>query len=140
MNQKYREYSGYASCLLIGLLLGSVLMYSDETETQTQQNNMYFAEQFSQEVLSPSQAGELTEDFVNLQILRPSPNNVSARFISAQPADDEGLENFYKVKLSVENPAGDEETEVFTKKDGSLVFLQFPRRMDAEEFDPNRYH
>lgn len=95
---------------------------------------------FEEEAISPNTAGQMTEDFVNTQILGPSPNNVTAEFKTAERAYDENLRDFYRVEIQVSNPSGTQETEVFTKKDGSLVFLQFPRKLDGEEFDPNQYH
>lgn len=90
--------------------------------------------------ISAKQAGEKTVDFVNKNILEKSPNEVEAKFISAESAEDEGLPEFYKVKINVTNPTSSQVTEVFTRKNGDLVFLQFPRKMGSEEFDPDRYH
>lgn len=90
--------------------------------------------------ISAEQAGEKTVDFVNKNILEKSPNEVSAEFISAKSAEDEGLPEFYKVKINVTNPTSSQVTEVFTRKNGDLVFLQFPRKMSSEQFDPDKYH
>lgn len=89
-------------------------------------------------VLTPEQAGLKTEKFVNENIFQPSPNDVTADLVNVSDGAAEGLENFYIVSLNVTNPAGSQVTEVYTKKDGSLVFLQYPRKM-GEGFDPTRY-
>jgi hypothetical protein len=50
-----------------------------------------------------------------------------------------GLDNFYRVRMNVTNPAGSQITSVYTKKDGSIAFLQFPRRLTGK-FEDGRYH
>lgn len=90
--------------------------------------------------LSAEEIGSQTADFANSHILQPSPNNVSAEFVNATSATSEGLPNFYKVNLNVTNPSGSQVTSVYTRKDGTLVFLQMPRMMDDTEFDPDHYH
>ena len=91
-------------------------------------------------IVSPEEAGLKTEKIINMRILEPSPNNVSAEFISASPAVEYGLPNFYLVEMNVTNPSGSQVSEVFTKKDASLVFLQYPRYLDEETFDSDQYH
>lgn len=96
------------------------------------------ADESNKTVLTPQQAGLKTENFINNNIFQPSPNDVTANLVNVSDGSAEGLENFYIVSLNVTNPAGSQVTEVYTKKDGSLVFLQFPRKM-GEGFDPTRY-
>lgn len=94
----------------------------------------------TEEVISPKVAGQMTVDFANTNILQPSPNNVSAELVSVNPANSKGLTNFYEVTVNVTNPSGSQETVLYTRKDGSLVFLQLPRYLDDQRFDPNKYH
>lgn len=92
-----------------------------------------------EEWISPEKAGSLTAETVNNKILGPSPNNVTATLVNITSAESEGLENFYRVRLNTTNPAGSQITSVYTKKDGSLVFLQFPRQL-GDDFQKGRYH
>lgn len=103
-------------------LFGNLLSYSSGKES----------------VISPEKAGQKTVDTVNSNILGPSPNNVTATLVNVTSAHNEGLENFYRVRLNVTNPSGSQITSVYTKKDGSLAFLQFPRRL-GDEFQKGRY-
>ncbi len=89
--------------------------------------------------VSPSKAGNLTVSAVNSNILYPSPNNVTASLVNVTEDTEYGLDNFYRVRMNVSNPAGSQITSVYTKKDGSVAFLQFPRRL-REEFEKGRYH
>lgn len=91
------------------------------------------------EELSADEAGDKTVSMVNRRILHNTPNNVTAEFVEAESADDEGLPGFYKVTVNVKNPTEEQETEVFTKKDGELVFLQFPRYFDQEKYESQRH-
>jgi hypothetical protein len=93
----------------------------------------------AEETISKEKAGERTVNFLNSEVLGPSPNEVYAEPVNVTEADSRGLENFYEVNLNVTNPAGSQVTPVYTRKDGELVFLQLPRRMD-EEFDDSNYY
>lgn len=127
--------------VLTASLISGTLVHFDNSQGDSEVGEVNQLQHiFQEDDIGPQAAGEMTEDFINTQILGPSPNNVTAEFITAEPALDEGLPDFYKVEIWVSNPSGTQQTEVFTKQDGSLVFLQFPRQLDGEEFDPNRYH
>lgn len=134
--QNYRdrfdlESSGVSQKQIIGFLLGVLIVSLGF-------NFLHYAEG-REEAISPQEAGQKTVSTINNNILGPSPNNVSAELINVTSATGVGLENFYRVRLNVTNPAGSQITSVYTKKDGSLAFLQFPRRL-GDEFQKGRYH
>ncbi len=93
----------------------------------------------SDKYVEPEEAGNLTVNAVNDNILYPSPNNVTATLVNVTEDDQYGLDNFYRVRMNVTNPAGSQITSVYTKKDGSVAFLQFPRRLSGS-FEEGRYH
>lgn len=101
--------------------------------------NLFQYQQSSLNQIEPVKAGEITVKTVNENILFSSPNNVSASLVNVTDADQFDLENFYRVRMNVTNPAGSQITSVYTKKDGSIVFLQLPRRL-GEDFQKGRYH
>ena len=86
------------------------------------------------------EAGNKTVEMMNRRILQNTPNNVTAEFVEAESAGEEGLPGFYKVSVRVVNPTNSQVTEVFTKKNGELVFLQFPRYFDTEKWEAQRHH
>lgn len=90
------------------------------------------------DVVAPETAGMKTQEFVNSNIFQPSPNDVRAELVNVSDGSKMGLPNFYVVNMNVTNPAGSQITEVYTRKDAGLVFLQFPRKM-GEGYDPLKY-
>jgi hypothetical protein len=102
-------------------------------------NPFLFSEDKASKVLSKEEVGNMTEKFVNENILGPSPNNVSASFVNAKTPNEINLSGFYRIKLNVSNNAGDQITEIYSKKDGSLVFLQMPRLL-GEDYDKQKFN
>lgn len=144
--EKYKEYlesfresvdSENITFFLAGITVSIVLLASLSVSGLIQPENLPV---LNSDELSAEEVGLRTEYMVNEGILFSSPNNVSAEYISAESAEDENLPGFYRVKLRVSNPTSSQITEVFAKKDASLVFLQFPREMNLEDFDQSRYH
>lgn len=90
--------------------------------------------------IGAEEAGNKTVEMMNRRILQNTPNNVTAEFVDAESASKEGLPGFYRVSVRVVNPTNSQVTEVFTKKNGELVFLQFPRYFDTEKWESQRHY
>jgi len=84
-----------------------------------------------------NEVGDKTVRRINDKILRPSPNDVDAHLVNVSDARD--LENFYEVRVNVSNPGGSQITTIYSKKDGSLAFMQFPRTLEGD-FNKYKYH
>lgn len=88
--------------------------------------------------LSAQEVGNRTVEMVNRRILHNTPNNVTGSLVDVREADP-SLNDFYVVSVDVQNPTSSEITQVYAKKDGSLVFLNSPRYYDPDKYDSQNY-
>lgn len=139
VKDKYRDYrdrfdidsSDISQKYIKGFLLGVLIISLGFNALQYSEGREDF--------ISPQEAGQKTVSTINSNILEPSPNEVQAELVNVTSATEIGLENFYRVRINVTNPAGSQITSVYAKKDGSIVFLQFPRQL-GDQFQKGRYH
>lgn len=122
--------------LLASVSANVVLASGSELKTESHGNkvdpNVSLVRPYAPERVKPDVAANRTLTVINQKVFEPSPNNVTAQLVNVTDASEDGLPEFYKVWISVENPSGSQITRVYTRKGGEVSFFNIPRYLGED--------